>query len=116
MNGLVRHTLMGIALGVAVFTVVMAYAYAAAGPPSGQPVLNQARSGVALTKSDSTVLTPTRGVFIGDAAACNIAVVFDADGTTAVTLANVQPGLAYPFAIRKLMSTNTTCTAVIALY
>lgn len=87
----------------------------AVGPPSGQPVLNQALEARALTKSDSTTFNQTRGVFIGDAAACNIAVLF-ANDSSAVTLTNVQSGQAYPFSIKKLMSTSTTCTAVIALY
>lgn len=78
--------------------------------------INQARRGALLTASDATTLSPvTRAITIGDAAACNIAVVF-ADNSSAVTLANRQPGVDYPYAIKKLMSTNTTCAAVIALY
>jgi len=83
--------------------------------PQGQPVMNQALNASALTKSDTTVFTRTRGVYIGDAAACNIAVLFSGSAA-AVTLANVQPGRYYPFSIIKLMSTNTTCAAVTVLY
>ncbi len=87
-------------------------------PPFGTPVLNQGIQARVLTKSNTTIFQKTRGVFIGDAAACNIAVVFitDTPSTGAVTLSNVQSGAVYPFQIIKLMSTNTTCTSVVALY
>jgi hypothetical protein len=80
--------------------------------------LNQARSGIAVTASDSTDLTPkpTRAIFIGGSAACNIAVRMADDGTTAVTLANVQPGQVLPIQVNRVMSTNTTCTGIVAFY
>ena len=84
-------------------------------PPSGQHVLNQAVNARALTKSDSTIFLVTRGLFIGDAAACNIAVLFNADASP-VTLTNVQSGALLPFQVVKLMSANTTCATVFALY
>ncbi len=95
--------------------VAVAVAQTAIVPPVGQPVLNQARQARALTKSDTAPVQATRGLFIGDAAACNIAVIFNGD-SAAVTLANVQPGATLPFSIRMLMSTNTTCAAVTAFY
>ena len=95
--------------------IAVAIAQTAVVPPVGQPVLNQARQGRLLTKSDTTFIQPTRGVHIGDASACDIAVIFVGD-SAAVTLANLQSGSDHPYAINKLMSTNTTCTAVTALY
>jgi hypothetical protein len=85
--------------------------------PSGQQVLNQGRSAVLLTPGDTTTITVTRGLHIGDAAACNISVVFANDSLTtgAVTLPNVQPGLSYPYSIKRLRATGTTCTHVTAL-
>jgi hypothetical protein len=85
--------------------------------PSGQAVLNQGRSADLLTPSDSTTITVTRGLHIGDAAACNISVVFSGDSLTtgAVTLPNLQPGMSYPYSIKRLRSTGTTCTHVTAL-
>lgn len=83
--------------------------------PSGSPALNQARQARLLTKSDATILIPTRGIFIGDAAACNVALMFVGD-SSAVTFNNVQSGATYPFQIKQLMSTGTSCTSVIALY
>ena len=100
--------LIGVVVGIAATTAV---------PPIGTPVLNQARQGVAVTKNDTTVFTPTRGVYIGDGTACDIAVRFVGDNaTTFTTLQNVQPGAAYPFSIIMLRSTNTSCAAVSLLY
>lgn len=84
-------------------------------PPSGQAVLNQAVAARLLTKSDTTKVLVTRGIFIGDATACNVAIVMNQD-TAAVTFTNVQSGAVYPYQIIMLMSTNTTCATVIALY
>ena len=92
-----------------------AYAQTAVVPPAGQPVLNQGRQARALTKSDTVFIQPTRYIYIGDAAACTIAVVFVGD-SAAVTLATAQPGRVLPLSIIKLMSTNTTCSAVTAIY
>ena len=79
------------------------------------PQQNQARDFGVLTKSDTTVLSPpTKGIHIGDAAACNITVV-GSNGTTAVELANQQPGSDHPYSIKQLMAA-TTCTNVVALY
>lgn len=80
-----------------------------------QPTQNQARQGVALTKSDSTVIAATKGIHVGDGTACDVAVLLAGD-SVAVTLQNVQPGSDHPYSIVKLMSTNTTCTSITALY
>jgi hypothetical protein len=88
--------------------------------PTGQATLNQGISARTVTKSDATILPGTRGLYVGDAAACNLAVVFQADNVTgagtAVTFTNVQPGSFLPLQVAKVMSTNTTCTLVLALY
>jgi hypothetical protein len=85
-------------------------------PPIGTPVINQGRSFELLTPNDSGTVVPTRGLHIGDAAACNISVVGAGDDLTAhVVLPNLQPGISYPFSIRRLRSMNTTCTSVTAI-
>ena len=88
--------------------------------PNGEATLNQGISARAVTKSDSTILPGTRGLYVGDAAACAVAVVLQADNATgagtAVTFSNVQPGSFLPLQVAKVMSTNTTCTSVVALY
>jgi len=76
---------------------------------------NQALSARAVTKSDTTVLVPTRAIAIGDATACNVAVLFLND-TSAITFTNVQSGQILPFSVTKVMSTNTTCATITALY
>jgi hypothetical protein len=80
--------------------------------------LNQARSAVAVTPSDSADLAigPTRALFNGNAAVCNIAVRMADDGTTATTFVSVQPGEILPFQVKRVMSTNTTCANIVALY
>jgi hypothetical protein len=80
--------------------------------------LNQARSAVAITPSDSTDLTikPTRAIYIGDGSACNVAVRMADDGTTATTFASVQPGTLLPIQVNRVMSSSTTCASIIGLY
>lgn len=67
---------------------------------------------VALTKSDSTVLAPTRGLYVGGAG--DVAVV-DLSGNS-VTLVGVLAGSVIPVRVVKLLSTGTSATNVIALY
>ena len=103
-------------LVLAVLGLSLAYGLSwAQHPPSGSAVINQGLAARLLTKSDTAYVMKTRGLFIGDATACNIALVFNAD-TAPVTFLNVQSGAVYPFQIIKLMSTGTTCTSVVALY
>ena len=97
-----------------VFFLCITGAYAQT-PPVGLAVLNQVVALRAVTPSDTTVLLTTRGLHNGSATACNIAVVGVAD-TAAVTLLNVQAGADLPYSVVKVMSTNTTCTGIIALY
>jgi hypothetical protein len=105
---------------LAVLLVLLASPAWAQSKPTGEPTLNQGISGRTVTKSDATLLPGTRGLYVGDAAACNLAVVFQADNATgagvAVTFSNVQPGSFLPLQVAKVMSTNTTCTSVVALY
>lgn len=75
---------------------------------------NQALSARNVTKSDTTVLVPTRALQISDATACDVAVIFLND-TSPITF-TAQAGQILPFSVTKVMSANTTCTAVKALY
>ena len=67
---------------------------------------------VAVTKSDTTVLTATRGIYVGGAG--NLAVTMMDD--TVVTFTGVPAGTFLPIRATKVMSTNTTATAIVALY
>jgi hypothetical protein len=102
---------------VLLFLSLPAFAQSGPFPPGGQPTLNQASQFVADTPSDTTILVPTRGLFIGNSTACNIAVV-GAQGISpsAVTLSNVNAGQILPFSVVKVMATNTTCTGIVLLY
>jgi hypothetical protein len=68
--------------------------------------------GVAVTASDSTVLTTTRAIFVGGAG--NLAVVMS-NGTT-VTLTGVTAGSWLPLRVTKVKSTGTTATNIAALW
>jgi hypothetical protein len=68
--------------------------------------------GVAVTPSDSTVLTTTRAVFVGGAG--NLAVVM-ASGNS-LTLTGVTAGSVLPLRVTKVKSTGTTATNIAALW
>ena len=68
--------------------------------------------GVAVTASDSTVLTTTRAVFVGGAG--NLAVVLS--GGTTLTLTGVTAGTLLPIRVTKVKSTGTTATNIAALW
>lgn len=71
-----------------------------------------ATKGVAVTKSDSTILETTRALWVGTTG--DVAVVF-ADGGAAVTIPSVPVGI-LPVQVTKVMSTNTTASNMVALY
>lgn len=71
-----------------------------------------ATKGVAVTKSDATILEPTRALYIGTTG--DVAVVF-VDGGAAVTLTAVAVGI-LPVQVTKVMSTNTSASNIVALY
>lgn len=65
----------------------------------------------AITKSDATEYDPPlRGIYIGGAG--NVAVI-GADDSAAVTLTALAVGVWHPIAVKKVMSTNTTATAIV---
>jgi len=107
-------------LPIALLGILLVGPARAQSKPTGSATLNQGLSARAVTKSDTTILPGTRGLYVGDAAACAVAVVLQADNATgvgvAVTFSNVQPGSFLPLQVAKVMSTNTTCTSVVALY
>jgi hypothetical protein len=83
-------------------------------PPTGQRVLNQGRSFVAVTPHNDNDIVPTRGLHIGDAAACHVAVIGVGDSSP-VVLPNLQPGQWYPAEVKRIRVTGTTCTSIIAI-
>jgi hypothetical protein len=68
--------------------------------------------GVAVTKSDTTVLAPTRGLYVGGTG--NLTVDF-ADGTTDVLLTAPALGIIHPISVVKVKAA-TTATVIVAIY
>ncbi len=66
----------------------------------------------AVTKSDSTVLTTTRALFVGGAG--DVAVTMAAGGN--VTFTAVTAGTTIPIAVTKVLSTGTSATNIVALW
>jgi hypothetical protein len=66
----------------------------------------------AVTKSDSTIVN-CRALYVGGSG--NVAIVAVGD-TAAVTLEDVPAGTILPIACKKVMSTNTTATKLVALF
>jgi hypothetical protein len=55
-----------------------------------------------------------RALWVGGAG--DVAIVAESDGTTAVTIASVAAGTLLPVRAKRVNSTNTTATAIVALY
>ena len=105
--------LAGILVGAILAAPIMAWALG--GETDPMYVYNQAVASAAVTPSDTTVLTLTRALYNGNATACNIALKLKND-SAAVTFNNVQSGAILPVAAKVVMSTNTTCSTIVALY
>ncbi len=70
----------------------------------------------AVTPSDDTDLaSPTRGVYVGVTG--NVVVIFagDADAAT-TTLVGLAAGVWHPMQVRRILSTSTTATDIVAGY
>tara|TARA_Y100000310_G_C20459156_1_gene704480 strand:+ start:17 stop:259 length:243 start_codon:yes stop_codon:yes gene_type:complete len=72
-----------------------------------------ARFAVAVTPSDSTVLTPTRGLYVGSGG--NVTVRMVGDQAT-VTYTAVQTGQLLPISVDQVHSTNTTASSITAVW
>jgi len=71
----------------------------------------------AVTPSDTVELPDgCRGLFIGTAGNVVVVGVDAAGGATGVTLKNLANGQIIPIAVRRVNSTNTTATDIVALY
>ena len=72
-----------------------------------------AHSAGAVTPSDSTVLNPTRGLYVGTGG--DVAVKM-ANQTTSVIFPDVLGGSILPIQVVKVLSTGTTASGMVALY
>ena len=87
--------------------------YSTTGPFGEVGNLNVSISYEAVTPSDSTDLTTlARAIYVGGAG--NVVAV-QHDGT-AVTFTGVPAGTVLPIAVRRINSTSTTATAIVALH
>lgn len=100
---------------VAMYFAIVTNVVQAQQPLKGQLVLNQVTQAEVLVKDNNGSISPTKGIYIGDAAACNAAFIF-AGGNSAVVLNSLQPGTSLPISIRQLRSTSTTCTNIIGFW
>ncbi len=71
-----------------------------------------ARSAAAVTKSDSTIVN-CRALYVGGGGDVAIVAI---DDSAAVTLVAVPTGALLPIACKKIMSTNTSATLMVALF
>lgn len=67
----------------------------------------------AVTKSDDTVLSATRALYVGGSG--DVAVIM-VDDTTAVTFSAVPAGTILPLRVTKVMATNTSAANIVALW
>lgn len=69
-----------------------------------------------VTPSDTADLPHGRckAIYIGDAAAADVSVIMQ--GGQTATFSNLTPGVIHPIAVKRVLSTDTTATSILALY
>jgi len=82
--------------------------------PGENPVSNQAWNSIAVGSLPYVPTSPTRAVYNGAAAACNI-VIIPNGSSSAVTFQNVQPGEFLPVQATQITAAST-CTNMVALF
>lgn len=71
-----------------------------------------ASNAAVLTKSDVTVISPTRALYIGGTGNANVRMV----GGQTVLFSSLPVGTILPIAIDQLLETSTTATLVVAMW
>jgi len=74
-----------------------------------------ARSAVAVTPSDSTDIVPTRGLYVGGSGAVKV-IMADDVAAGAVTFTALAAGIVHPLRVKRVYSTGTAATGIVALY
>ena len=69
---------------------------------------------VAVTPNDTVDLTdgPCRGIYVGSAGNLRIITEHGSD----ITLVNIANGVVHPISARRVFSSGTTCTNIVAMY
>ncbi|MGH2538225.1 MAG: spike base protein, RCAP_Rcc01079 family [Candidatus Promineifilaceae bacterium] len=65
----------------------------------------------AVTPSDSAVIVPTRALYVGAAGDLRVELL---DGST-VTFSGIAAGVLHPLQVRRVYSTGTTSTGIVAV-
>lgn len=66
----------------------------------------------ALTPNDSTVITPTRGLYVGVSGDVKV----DSIDGNAVTFTSLAAGIIHPISCTKVYATGTDATNIVAVY
>lgn len=76
-----------------------------------------AQNAVAVTPHNTNELTfVTRGLYVGGAGNIVVIMADDLTGAAPVTFTGVLAGTILPIAVRRVNSTNTTATSIVALW
>ena len=82
---------------------------------AGDNLISPARHAFSVTPHDTDELTViTRAIYAGSVAACTMVVVTHSDET--VTFVGLIAGLIYPFRVKIIKSTGTTCDNIVGIY
>jgi hypothetical protein len=74
------------------------------------------KSAAAVTPSDGVDLaSPTRGLYVGASGDVNVIFASDKDAST-VVLTGLAAGVWHPMQVRRVLSTSTTATGILAGY
>jgi len=85
-------------------------------PQIGQPVLNQGLNAAAVTASDTTIVGPTRFLYVGTSSSAQDVVEMWGDNAgTSITLKNVIAGTFLPLNVKRVMAA-TTASDIVAIY
>lgn len=70
-----------------------------------------------ITKSDATILTkPTKGIYVGGAGNVTIVSLDDPTASAPITFVATPVGTILPVKTKRIMSTGTTATNLVALF
>lgn len=76
-----------------------------------------ASGAVAVSPSDSTDLTTnSRALYVGGAGNLVVVMASESNAATIVTFPSVPAGTVLPIRVRRVMSTNTTASNIVAMY
>lgn len=78
--------------------------------------INSSSFAAAVTPHDTNTINCTRGLYVGGAGDVKVSMADDAKGDATVTFTAVPAGSLLPIQVKRVFSTGTTATAIVALY